>query len=165
MDITQKHEEETVSPKNPHVNNNNQIYGNLNEFTLNKNDNDFLAVSEKVSHNFSNLTSQNRNREQFLGLENKLDEMLSGVQNNYDNEKEKVLTITKKYAVYKKIFGDFLKLPFVSNSNDYGRNILEKINDGYNESIQTLMINYTKMHEKVSEYELITNSNTIIIKY
>ena len=153
---------------------------NMNEFTLNRNDNDFMkAVTTQTilqsnkntvlinSKNNSNQITQRRS--QFINLESKMEELIGNLINKKSTgnniENEKLIQITKKYAVYKKILEEYIKIIANDSSELNSKNILNKVFEGYNDAIQSLMMNYTKIYDKLSDYESVTNSTIFLYPF
>jgi len=93
-------------------------------------------------------------------LENKLEEKLISVKQEYENNK--ILYLTKKYSSYKNIFEESIKS--INEFNNIKNNkLLSKILNGFNDTVQTLFVNFSKLHEKHNEIENVNESNFLII--
>lgn len=121
------------------------------EFTLNKrNNNDFIEILDNI-----NIKETNNLENIFNLLENKLDQNLLSIKQ--ENEKNKILCLTKKFSAYKTIFEETIK-SVNEFSNIKSNNLFLKIFNGYNDTVQTLFMNFSKLHEKLTEGESIYQS-------
>lgn len=98
----------------------------------------------------------NINKDQLIILENKLEEMITSIQLD---EKEKLSAVSKKFSIYKKIFDEFIKL--FTNSEEFTMNILMKISEGFNDTMNDLIKNSNKLQERNNEYDNLSNSKII----
>lgn len=128
---------ETIENPNP-----SSLISNLKDFTLNRNDDYFLQMTESVQ---TEIDQKN----QISQIEAKMDDMLF----QCTSETDKMMFLTKKFSTYKKALEDFNRI------NSKNSSFLEKINNGYSEVMQAMMINYTKLHDKLIDYDSITSSN------
>jgi len=122
------------------------------EFTLNrKNNNDFIEILDNI-----NIKETNNSLESaFNIIEKKLDQKLINIKQ--ENEKNKILNLTKKYSAYKSIFEETIK-SITECCNLKSNNLLMKIMNGYNDTVQTLFMNFSKLHEKYTEGESVYQS-------
>lgn len=121
------------------------------EFTLNKrNNNDFIEILDNI-----NIKEINNLENILNSLENKLDQKLLSIKQ--ENEKNKILNLTKKFSAYKSIFEETIK-SVNELSNIKSNNLFLKIFNGYNDTVHTLFMNFSKLHEKYSEGETIYQS-------
>jgi hypothetical protein len=74
-----------------------------------------------------------------------------------ENEKNKILNLTKKYSAYRSIFEESIKTINETN-NIKSNNLLNRLFNGYNDTVQTLFINFSKLHDKFSEGESVYQS-------
>jgi hypothetical protein len=131
---------------------------NMNEFTLNRNDNDFFKVVSTVTNDNKILISK---------LEKKLEESLSNYElklksqtnnasqiiSSTQNKNEitdipnKTELIFQKFTIFQNIFEEYLKI-------ECDNILVKKIHDGYNEIFKNLISNYnSKINEKTKENE------------
>ncbi len=169
--------------------------GNMSEFTLNRNNNDFMQVVNNTVNgnnfnqnsgntgnngNSSTMNSMNNNNQhththqqqhphylgvnlknQINGIDTKLEEALNILNKNNSGEvKDKVSFHVKKFSLLKRSFDEYTK---VVNSEDsllgpLGRNMLMKISEGFNESLQVVVSSYNKINEKMSDYDTLSTS-------
>lgn len=125
------------------------------EFTLNRKNNDFIEILDNINirettHNNNNNLESNLNL-----LEKKLEQKLIAIKQ--ENEKNKILNLTKKYSAYKTVFEESIKTINECN-NIKNNNLLNKILSGYNDTVQTLFMNFSKLHEKYTEGESVYQS-------
>lgn len=95
-------------------------------------------------------------------LEKKLDTKLQIIKQ--ENEKNKILNLTKKYSAYRSIFEDSIKTINETN-NIKSNNLLIKLFNGYNDTVQTLFMNFSKLHDKFTEGETVYQSKKFISFY
>jgi hypothetical protein len=127
---------------------------NMSEFTLNRNDNDFLHAITTCNNQTSNsIPIPNSN--QFLILETKLEDLLTTLKEN--KKEDKFSLLGKKNSIMKKIFEEYINIIPIEG----GRNLLGRIYEGYDESMNTLMVSFSKVNEKLSDYETLTSSNIL----
>ena len=88
-------------------------------------------------------------------LEKKLDTKLQIIKQ--ENEKNKILNLTKKYTAYRSIFEDTIKIIYETN-NINTNNLMNKLFNGYNDTVQTLFMNFSKLHDKFSQGESVYQS-------
>lgn len=121
------------------------------EFTLNRKNNDFIEILDNIK------IKENSNLESSLNLlEKKLEHKMLAIKQ--ENEKNKILNLTKKYSAYKSVFEESIK-SITECCNIKSNNLLVKIFNGYNDTVQTLFMNFSKLHEKYSEGETVYQSN------
>jgi len=124
------------------------------DFTLNKKNNDFIEILDNIKIKEGNNLETN-----FNILEKKLETKLQIIKQ--ENEKNKILNLTKKYSAYRSIFEDSIKTIHQTN-NIKSNNLLNKLFNGYNDTVQTLFMNFSKLHDKFSEGETVYQSKKII---
>lgn len=120
------------------------------EFTLNRNNNDFVEILDNINIKESTNIEFSMNN-----LEKKLEQKLFNIKQ--ENEKNKILNLTKNYCVYKDVFEETIKTVHQFN-NIKSNKLLNKILTGYNETVQTLFLNFSKLYEKYTEGETVYNS-------
>ena len=126
------------------------------EFTLNRKNNDFIEILDNININECNNLESN-----LILLEKKLEEKLLSIKE--ENEKNKILNLTKKYSAFKTIFEESIK-SITDYSNIKTNNLLLKILNGYDETVQTLLMNFSKLHEKYTEGESVYQSKYLRLK-
>jgi len=153
----------------------------MNEFTLNRNDPDFLQIINTTVNNHSNplLSHSSTVTNQLKSIYVKLEESLKNIQkefyknnfnsNNCNNSSngEKFVMMSKKFEIFQKYFDEYTTTvyPDSSESEEHpGRKILSKINEGFNESLSVLVNAYTKLNERINDYEAISKSKKKLIK-
>ena len=120
------------------------------EFTLNRKNNEFIEILDNINIKESNNLESSLNL-----LEIKLDQKLLAIKQ--ENEKNKILNLTKKYSAYKTVFEESIRS--ITECNNIKTNsLLVKILNGYNDTVQTLFLNFSKLHEKYSEGESVYQS-------
>lgn len=147
--------------------------GDMSEFTLNRNNNDFLqvvnnTVGSSVANNGNSNCIQtvqgiiisNNFKSNVNSIELKMEEG-SAILNKSNNSeiKDKVSFSVKKYSIFKKSFEEYLKL--LNNENEgysLGKNMLNKILDGFNDTLQVVVNSYNKVNEKISDYDSLSTS-------
>lgn len=125
------------------------------EFTLNRKNNDFIEILDNI--NIKDPTSTNLEAN-FIILERKLDDKLHAIKQ--ENEKNKILNLNKKYTAYKNIFEEAIKAVYECN-NIKSNQLLSKVFNGFNDTVQTLLVNFSKLHEKFTEGETVYQSNLL----
>lgn len=156
--------------------------GDMGEFTLNRNNNDFLqVVNNTVGSCQANQGNQGNNgnsnsinciqtlqgimisnnfKSRVNSIELKMEEG-SAILNKSNNSeiKDKVSFSVKKFSIFKKSFEEYLKL--LNNENEgysLGKNMLNKILDGFNDTLQVVVNSYNKVNEKISDYDSLSTS-------
>ncbi len=126
------------------------------EFTLNRKNNDFIEILDNI-----NIKETNNNLEGCLNIiEKKLDQKMILIKQ--ENEKNKITNLNKKYSAYKSTFEETIK-SIIDCNNLKSNNLLFKIINGYNDTVQTLFMNFTKLHEKYTEGESVFQSKIFLI--
>jgi hypothetical protein len=105
------------------------------EFTF-KNDKEFLQISSLI----------NKNIIQFNNLQSKLDKMLLDTK---DEGEDAVALSNEKFLIYRRIFEEAIKL-----CPDPSHNVLNKLAEGYNDLIHSLLHNVNKLTHLAGESEL-----------
>lgn len=123
------------------------------DFTLNKKNNDFIEILDNIKIKDGNNLETNLNI-----LEKKLETKLQIIKQ--ENEKNKILNLTKKYSAYKSIFEESIKTIHETN-NIKNSKLMSKLFNGYNDTVQTLFMNFSKLHDKFSEGEGVYQSKKI----
>jgi len=126
------------------------------EFTLNRKNNDFIEILDNI-----NIKESNNLETNLILLEKKLEEKLLLIKE--ENEKNKILNLKKKYSAFKTIFRESIK-SITDYSNIKTNNLLLKILNGYDETVQTLLMNFSKLHEKYTEGESVYQSKYLRLK-
>lgn len=127
------------------------------EFTLNRKNNEIIEILDNINIKENNSLESSLNL-----LEKKLEQKLIDIKQ--ENEKNKILNLTKKYSAYKTIFEESIK-SITECSNIKSNNLLTKIFNGYNDTVQTLFMNFSKLHDKYTEGESVYQSNILKLFY
>jgi hypothetical protein len=147
--------------------------GDMSEFTLNRNNNDFIQVVNNTVgnsqthngpsgfiHNQQGILISSNFKNNVNSIELKMEEALAILNKSNNSEiKDKVSFSVKKYSLFKKSFEEYLKL-INSEGEGYslGKNMLNKILEGFNDTLQVVVNSYNKVNEKMSDYDSLSTS-------
>jgi len=126
------------------------------DFTLNRKNTEFIEILDNI-----NIKESNNLEANLTILEKKLEQKLLEIKQ--ENEKNKILNLTKKYSAYKTVFEESIK-SITECNNIKANNLLRKILNGYNDTVQTLFMNFSKLHEKYTEGESVYQSKFVSLK-